>query len=195
MKSSPRRYGSAMAMALVARAAPTTAPIRAVMASLISGMALLLAPVGTAAALPGDPLGGDAQWVWQNPLPQGNTLQDVAFINPSTGFAVGSSGMIIRTTDGGSSWDILDSGTEHDLWGVSFTDASTGTAVGNFGVVLRTTDGGSSWTVQREEPSGVLFSVSFSDADTGSAVGADGLIVRTTDGGVNWVEQTSGTTH
>lgn len=195
MKSSTRRNGFAIAVTSVAREAPTTAPMQAVKGSLILGMVLLLAPLGTVVASPSDPLEGDVQWVWQNPLPQGNTLQDVAFINASTGFAVGSRGTIIRTTDGGSSWDILESGTIHDLWGVSFVDASTGTVVGNFGVILRTTDGGDSWTVQREEPSGVLFSVSFTDADTGSAVGADGLIVRTTDGGVNWVEQTSGTTH
>lgn len=29
-------------------------------------------------------------WFWQNPLPQGNGLGDVFFINNSTGWAVGA---------------------------------------------------------------------------------------------------------
>ena len=32
------------------------------------------------------------QWVWQNPLPQGNTLQDFSFIDTNNGFAVGARG-------------------------------------------------------------------------------------------------------
>ena len=32
------------------------------------------------------------QWVWQNPLPQGNTLQDFSFVDPNNGFAVGARG-------------------------------------------------------------------------------------------------------
>ena len=60
------------------------------------------------------------QWVWQNPLPQGNTLQDFSFIDTTNGFAVGARGTILRTTDGGNNWDILASDTNDDLYGVSF---------------------------------------------------------------------------
>ncbi len=35
-----------------------------------------------------------AQWFWQNPLPQGNTLRSVKFISPTTGWAVGDYGTI-----------------------------------------------------------------------------------------------------
>jgi len=59
------------------------------------------------------------QWVWQNPLPQGNTLQDFSFIDTNNGFAVGASATILRTTDGGNNWDILASDTNDDLYGVS----------------------------------------------------------------------------
>ena len=31
-------------------------------------------------------------WFWQNPLPQGNTLYSIFFINPNTGWAVGEAG-------------------------------------------------------------------------------------------------------
>jgi hypothetical protein len=63
-----------------------------------------------------------ARWVWQNPLPQGNTLYGVSFTNPNTGTATGDNGTIIRTTDGGNSWVIQSSGTTNTLYGVSFAD-------------------------------------------------------------------------
>src|SRR5215510_8150550 len=134
------------------------------------------------------------QWVWQNPLPQGNTLQDFSFIDANNGFAVGAAGTILRTTDGGNNWIILASGTNDDLYSVAFTDPNTGTVVGNFGAILRTTDGGDHWTIQRDGMPDVLFGVSFTDTNNGAAVGSDGLILRTTDGGLNWTNQASGTT-
>jgi photosystem II stability/assembly factor-like uncharacterized protein len=45
-----------------------------------------------------------AQWVWQNPKPQGNTLNSVCYITPETGFAVGEFGTIIKTINGGKDW-------------------------------------------------------------------------------------------
>src|SRR4029077_11217469 len=135
------------------------------------------------------------QWVWQNPIPQVNTLQDFSFIDTNNGFAVGARGTILRTTDGGNNWELIAGATEDDLYGVSFIDSNIGTVVGNFGAILRTTDAGSHWTIQREGISDVLFGVSFTDPNNGTAVGSDGLILRTTDGGTNWIPQTSGTTN
>src|SRR6478672_6360356 len=69
----------------------------------------------------------EAQWIWQNPLPQGNTLQDFFFIDTNNGFAVGARGTILKTTDGGNDWEIIAGATEDDLYGVSFTDSNIGT--------------------------------------------------------------------
>ena len=35
-------------------------------------------------------------WFWQNPLPQGNTLRAVKFINTTIGWAVGYYGTILK---------------------------------------------------------------------------------------------------
>src|SRR5512135_2603564 len=75
-------------------------------------------------------------WQWSNPLPQGNTLFGVSMTDANTGTAVGSAGIIIRTTNGGWGWSVQLSGTTNDLSGVSFTDGNTGTAVGNNGTIL-----------------------------------------------------------
>ncbi|NIW70633.1 hypothetical protein GWN15_17380, partial [candidate division KSB1 bacterium] len=72
-------------------------------------------------------------WFWQNPLPQGNDLRDVSFIDANTGIAVGIYGTIIRTTDGGVTWSIQNSGTTQPLYAVSLINADTGTAVGDSG--------------------------------------------------------------
>jgi len=152
---------------------------------------------GLAANLPAMTAAGSSsrQWVWQNPRPQGNTLQDFSFIDTNNGFAVGARGTILKTTDGGNNWELITGETEDDLYGVSFTDANIGTVVGNFGAILRTTDAGSHWTIQRDGMSDVLYGVSFTDANNGTAVGSDGLILRTTNGGTNWIPQTGGTSN
>ena len=133
------------------------------------------------------------EWTWQNPLPQGNDLRDVCFVDANIGTAVGYYGTIVRTTDGGNSWTIQQSGTSLDLWGVSFSDASNGTAVGAGGMILRTTDGGEHWNIQASGTVEELRDVSFADANNGTAVGFGGLILHTTDGGSTWVPQASGT--
>ena len=43
-------------------------------------------------------------WQWLNPKPQANTLNSITFTDPDTGFAVGNSGAIVKTTDGGNTW-------------------------------------------------------------------------------------------
>src|SRR6266849_268151 len=45
-------------------------------------------------------------WFWQNPLPQGNPLMAVSFVDANTGTAVGEYGTILRTTDGGATWTL-----------------------------------------------------------------------------------------
>ena len=95
-----------------------------------------------------DPPPEPAGWIWQNPLPQGNTLRCVSFTDVNTGTAVGDFGTILRTTNGGATWVSQSSGTEHVLTGVSFTDANSGTVVGGSGTILHTSNGGANWASQ-----------------------------------------------
>ena len=110
-------------------------------------------------------------WSLQDSLSQGFNLFGVSFPDVNTGTAVGDSGTILRTTDGGANWVSQTSGTIQRLKGVSFSDANTGTAVGDNGIILRTTDGGANWVSQISGTTQNLFGVSFSDATPGTAVG------------------------
>lgn len=131
----------------------------------------------------------NAQWFWQNPLPQGNPLFSVKFINDNFGWAVGYYGTILRTTNGGSNWIVQTSGTTEWLYGVSFIDSNNGTAVGGNGVILRTTNGGTNWIKQTTGTISRLFGVSFTDSNNGLAVGRNGTILHTTNGGVTFIEE------
>jgi len=89
----------------------------------------------------------NAQWFWQNPLPQGNKLSSVFFVDNTDGWAVGNTGIILNTSDGGNNWVLQLSGTKEQLLSVCFIDKYTGWAVGgNYqGVILKTTNGGQNW--------------------------------------------------
>jgi photosystem II stability/assembly factor-like uncharacterized protein len=113
-----------------------------------------------------------------SPTPSG--LQGIYFVDASTGTAVGHSGLILHTTDGGATWVAQASGTTEFLSGVSFVDARNGTAVG--GKILHTTDGGATWRRQFAPTNNLLWAVSVVDANTATAVGYE-IILRTNTGG------------
>ena len=66
------------------------------------------------------------------------------------GWAVGSYGTIITTTDGGVNWTSQESRTGYDLNSVYFTDSNTGWAVGRSGTILHTTNGGATFVEEEE---------------------------------------------
>lgn len=132
-------------------------------------------------------------WRWQYPKPQGNTLRDIFVFDQNTAIAVGDLGTVIKTTDGGASWDVQHhaGGTDIDLYSVHFTDTLNGWAAGgiwytNKNVLVKTGDGGKTWIEVKTDTTLPYNSVYFVDVDTGFVFGEDGIVLRTTDGGSNW---------
>jgi len=105
-------------------------------------------------------------------------------------------GTILRSTDGGLSWDMQSSPTSSNLYGLSVGDAQRALAVGcqvapdlscqSRATILRTTDGGISWVDISGLHRRPLYAVSFFNANIGTAVGGNEIILRTTDGGDHW---------
>lgn len=105
-------------------------------------------------------LGAEETWNWQNPLPQGNQLNDVFQIDALNAVAVGRGGIIVRTEDGGNGWTVVDGppgDPEENAFAVSlkshlnavfFIDADNGWIVGNDNTILNTSDGGLTWQQQ-----------------------------------------------
>lgn len=131
-------------------------------------------------------------WAWSNPQPSGSSLLSVAFSDDTTATAVGNSGTIVRTTNRGLHWSIVNVDSPRFFNCITFTNAHTGIAVGDSGIIYRTTNAGISWRQQQNKFTSSLYGVSFTDSNTGIAVGGnssapqDAVILRTTDGGSTW---------
>jgi photosystem II stability/assembly factor-like uncharacterized protein len=132
-----------------------------------------------------------AQWEWQNPLPQINTLNEVSFFDELNGIAVGNEGSIIRTTDGGNIWAVVKSGTTNQLNAVCYLDQNTCIAVGESGLILKSTDSGLLWKTQNCNLTDEINAITFVDDKNGWLVCKE-KIFKTSDSGENWSELTTG---
>jgi hypothetical protein len=74
------------------------------------------------------------------------SMNDIDFIDNLHGWAVGDTGKILYTDNGGtdSIWEPLTSGVTNNLTCVKFVDSLNGWAGGS-GIILRTRDGGQTW--------------------------------------------------
>ncbi|MBK8553407.1 MAG: hypothetical protein IPL53_21020 [Ignavibacteria bacterium] len=99
----------------------------------------------------------------------------------------------MKTTNGGTNWVSLITGTNNPLEGVTFANANTGWAMGHYGTIIKTTNGGETWVSQISGTINYYFlSGTFIDGSTGWVVGGNGdssIILNTTNGGTNWTSQ------
>ena len=100
---------------------------------------------------------------------------------------MGTSGRILRTSDGGSSWQVIQSGTSSNLYGCDFCDSATGWACGAQGTILLWD--GESWQPAESSTSEYLLDVDFVDRSHGWICGSGATILKTSDGGVTWFSQ------
>ncbi len=119
-----------------------------------------------------------------------NTLNDIAFIDSETGYAIGDAGTILKTTDRGQNWNKLNIFTNESLKNICFSDNLHGYVVGDYSTFLKTTDGGENWMIDSIPNITYLTSVFFLNNNVGWAAGLyNNKILKTTDGGITWVGQ------
>jgi len=107
------------------------------------------------------------------------------------GYAVGSEGVILKSTDGGGTWVPQTSGTSSALYAVAFENNATGFAVGKSGAAIRTTDGGTTWEAMTVGATTSLVAAQFvGTGGTGFTCTNDpaggSTLYKTTDAGANW---------
>jgi photosystem II stability/assembly factor-like uncharacterized protein len=108
-----------------------------------------------------------------------------------TWIAVGASGTILRSSDGGIHWTSISSPIADALRGVALK-GKLGLAVGISGRVLRTIDGGLNWMEEKRPTSKNLYSVSISN-QMAVITGEEGTILVSLDNGLTWKLHTAGT--
>ncbi len=129
-----------------------------------------------------------AQWTVEYERGKLDHYYGIAFPSASVGYIVGGGGIILKTTDGGSTWVDQLLPVPDSFFDVFFHDENTGWAVGDNGAIVYTTDGGTNWIEHSQ--SKVLTTA---DLNTVYFVGGYGWtggdsedIFRTTDGGTTW---------
>jgi len=114
-----------------------------------------------------------------------NTLNDVVFIDPLNGWAVGVNGTGLRTQNGGSTWIAAGLPATDNYNAVDFT-GSLGLVVSAAGKVYRSTDAGVNFFPPMTLGTASLSDVEFASSTTAYIISADGKVYRSTDTGLTF---------
>jgi len=138
---------------------------------------------------------GGANWVSQI-VPGLYTYGGIQFLNTLTGWISGSygdylnsTGILLKSSDGGSSWSTAYN-SSRGLWDVVFINSNTGFVCGDMKYFAKTTNGGLNWSQKNLGTTiSEFFQMAFPDNNTGYIVGSHNEIFKTTNGGENWFQQ------
>jgi len=128
------------------------------------------------------------------------TMNSIQFLDNNFGFASGrktgsNATVILRTTDGGQTWEernLPDTCPSAPLLSVDFVSPLTGWAVQTCGTAAnfyKTTDAGATWSFQDAKNFFLAFAIDAVDSSYAWAVGqlgSFGAIAKTSNGGANW---------
>ena len=126
-------------------------------------------------------------WLWRNPLPQGNPLNGITFGN-GTFVTVGAHGTALTSPDG-AKWTSGSSDTDESLNGVTYGNGIFVT-VGQHGTILTSQDG-AIWTSKNSGTNQDLYGLTCGNG-LFVAVGSSGTILSSPDG-LSWTTRSSGT--
>ncbi len=138
---------------------------------------------------------GGSNWI-NVIVPAFYTYGGIQFLNTEIGWIAGSygdylssTGTLLKTSDGGTTWSTAYN-SSRGLWDVVFINSDTGFICGDMKYFAKTTNGGLNW-VQKNLGSTIseLYQMAFPDDNTGYIVGSHNEIFKTSNGGENWVQQ------
>ncbi|MDP4174654.1 MAG: YCF48-related protein [Bacteroidota bacterium] len=119
----------------------------------------------------------------------------IYYLNKDVSYAVGQTGTIAKTFNGGGYWSIFSTfPILEDLYSIYFTDINNGIAVGYNGTILRTTNAGLAWKSLSSPVKVTFYKITFTDSKNGYISGENGTILKTADGGLTWNQLNSGVT-
>ncbi|WP_323114614.1 WD40/YVTN/BNR-like repeat-containing protein [Pseudomonas guariconensis] len=118
------------------------------------------------------------------------TLSGVAFVDPRVGVAVGHGGTLLRTVDGGRTWNAVEVDSNGDaLLGIAALGNGRMAAWGAFGLYLLSKDNGVSWqrlpVIDGDFDRHISQVITLAGGDW-LIVGESGTLARSTDQGESW---------
>lgn len=94
-------------------------------------------------------------------------LYSVSFPTKDIGYVLGKKSTLLKTTDGGNTWNDISLSGNSDYKEIYFINILTGFITGRSGHILKTDDGGSTWETIPTIPDKILGSIHFTDSLTG----------------------------
>lgn len=127
-----------------------------------------------------------AQWIELN---VGNTtasnFTDVYAITPDVVVVVGNNGTILKTTDGGETWQQKSSGTNLSLGKIQFPTTNIGYVTAGGNSILKTIDSGETWIQITIENISMIDAMSCANENL-VFLNTDKGLTKSEDGGVTW---------
>jgi photosystem II stability/assembly factor-like uncharacterized protein len=121
-------------------------------------------------------------------------ITDVHFLDTLYGIGCGGSGSLIKTQNGGDTWQQLNSGVTTPLNAIHFISKQVGFVIGDAETILKTINGGISWQrISYKAAGNVYRDVKFVSPKIGYICGDFGTIMKTIDGGNTWKAMQTGT--
>ena len=139
-------------------------------------------------------------WIPASHSVAGQELRAAWIADSATIWAVGgtdSESAVVRSINGGTSWEAVVIGYELSLKSVTFSTAQAGWAVGGmYGNILHTVDGGGSWVQQYTDMIGLYDVTCLAGTGFAWATGSGsngGLVLTTNNGGAQWTPHSAET--
>ncbi len=117
-------------------------------------------------------------------------LSDLKVFNKDTVVIVGDSGTVLKTVDGGLTWNQYSANTNISLKRVDFLNDSVGIAISKNGLMIKTIDGGISWNPIQNLVGVYYFNDLIITSDSTIVVVGNfinGNILKSFDFGANWI--------
>lgn len=134
----------------------------------------------------------DGGQTWQRIFTPGYTSDYwwIDFLSETYGF-IAANGKVLRTTDGGNNWEIIQAGDSYPLFSIDAIDSLHIAAAGYGGTGyaaknIYSSDGGYSWINGQQTTTHEINCIKYVDQDTGYIVMSEIGIYKTTNRGQNW---------
>jgi len=116
----------------------------------------------------------------------------MSFLNANQGVAVGLNGTILKSSNGGETWNTVPFGSFTHLNSIATPDSTAIFICGNDGLLIKTDFSFSNIDTIESGQYGNLNKIHFLNHSVGFCIGNDRLILKSTDAGLHWTPATSG---